>query len=77
MYYDENEIPDDAYLFYQHTDLSTKEEFNDYIKNIKANAYFDSKMSPTYGDSIITLCTCDYVTENARLLVISREIQKN
>ena len=77
VYYDKNEIPFNAYLFYQHTNLETEKEFNDYIKNVQKDAYFDSKISPTFGDSIITLCTCDYVTKNARLLVIARKVQKN
>lgn len=72
-YYDEE--PEDEYLFYYHQELDTKKEFNEYIRNAKNNSYFDTGVTATYGDSLITLSTCDYWTENARLNVVAKKIQ--
>lgn len=73
VYYDE-EPADEEYLFYEHVELDTKEEFDDYIKNIKENAYYETGETAYYGDEIITLCTCDYNIPNERLLVVAKKI---
>lgn len=62
------------YYVYQHTELDTPEEFNNYWSNIKKNEYFDTGVTAKYGDRLITLSTCDYWTEGARLLVIAKKI---
>lgn len=72
LYYEEE--PKDEYLFYNHIELDTKEEFNDYIENAKKNAYFETQVTAEYGDELITLCTCDYWTENARLIIVAKKI---
>lgn len=74
-YYDKSDIPENAYLFYEHTNLDTQEEFDAYIQNAKNNAYFETGISATFGDSIITLCTCDYFTKDARLIVVAKKLQ--
>lgn len=76
-YYDAKEIPDGAYLFYEHTSLSNEDEFDAYIKNAKENEYFDTGVEASYGDSLITLCTCDYWTTNARLIIVAKKSQPN
>lgn len=76
-YYDAKEIPDGAYLFYEHTSLSNEDEFNAYIENAKENEYFDTGVEASYGDSLITLCTCDYWTTNARLIIVAKKSQPN
>lgn len=72
IYYDE--VPEGQYLFYEHVELDSKVEFEDYIKFIKENAYYDIPTTAEYGDQLITLCTCDYWTENARLIIIAKKI---
>lgn len=74
IYYDEK-APKDEYLFYEHIELDTEEEFNMYIENAKENAYYDTGVTAEYGDSLITLCTCDYWTENARLIIVAKKIK--
>ena len=74
VYY-EKEPPKGEYLFYEHTELDNKEAFDAYIKNAKENAYFETGVTTEYGDKLITLCTCDYWTTNARLLVIAKKIE--
>lgn len=74
VYY-EKEPPKGEYLFYEHTELDNKEAFDAYIKKAKENAYFETGVTAEYGDKLITLCTCDYWTTNARLLVIAKKIE--
>ena len=72
VYYQDE--PKDEYLFYQHTDFNSKEEFDDYMCYMKQNSYFDIDTDAKYGDKLITLTTCDYWTNNARLLVVAKKI---
>lgn len=72
VYYDEE--PEGEYLYYKHTELNTSKEFDDYIQNAKKNAYFETGVIAEYGDKLITLSTCDYWTENARLYIVAKKI---
>lgn len=73
VYYDEK-APTDEYLFYEHIELDTKKEFDEYIKNAKKNAFYDTKTSAEYGDKLITLCTCDYTSKDGRLIIVAKKI---
>ena len=73
VYYENK--PEDEYLFYEHTELDSEEEFNKYISYMKENSWIDIDGTAMYGDQIITLCTCDYWTSNARLLVVAKKIK--
>lgn len=74
VYYDEAKIPDGAYLFYKHSNLDSKGDFDEYVNELKKNSYFDSNISLEYGDELLTLVTCDYVQENSRLVVVAKKI---
>ena len=73
VYYENR--PDDKYLFYEHIELNSEEEFNEYMNYLKDNSWYEINNNAVYGDQIITLCTCDYWTENARLLVVAKRIE--
>lgn len=73
VYYNQD-VAQNEYLFYEHIELNSKEEFNNYIHYMKENSYYDIANNAEYGDKLITLCTCDYWTENARLLVVAKKI---
>lgn len=75
VYYEE-QPPEGEYLFYMNLKLNSKNEFDNYINNIKQNAYYKIDKDAEYGDSLITLCTCDYWTENARLLIVAKKIKE-
>ena len=72
VYYDY--MPQDEYLFYEHVELNTQKEFENYIEHMKENSYYEIDSDAVYGDKLITLCTCDYWKENARLLIVAKKI---
>lgn len=75
VYYPEGpKPPEGEYLYYEHVELDSEEEFDAYINAIKQNAYFETGVTAQYGDQLITLSTCDYWTENARLIVVARKM---
>jgi sortase, SrtB family len=63
-----------VFKYYQFTDITTKDQFEYYIRNIKELELYDTGKTAQYGDSLITLSTCDYWTQNGRLAVVAKKI---
>ncbi len=67
---------DQHYCYYKHTDLSDEAEFNAYVAFAKENSLYDTGVTPKFGERILTLSTCNYHTEDGRLVVVAREVPK-
>ena len=65
----------DAFPFYRFVDAAFSEEFADYVSACKARALYDTGISVEYGDKLLTLSTCDNITDNGRLLVIAKQTE--
>ena len=65
----------DAFPFYRFVDAASPEEFADYVSACKAQALYDTGISAQYGDKLLTLSTCDNITDNGRLLVIAKQTE--
>ncbi|MDF3003102.1 MAG: peptidase sortase [Bacillota bacterium] len=66
----------DVFKYYQYTDITTQPEFETYVSEIKKLALYDTGIDAQYGDSLITLSTCDYWTENGRIAVVARKVTR-
>ena len=64
----------DAFPFYRFANAASPEEFADYVSACKARALYDTGISAEYGDKLLTLSTCDNITDNGRWLVIAKRI---
>ena len=67
----------DAFPFYRFVDAASPEEFADYVSACKAQALYDTGISAQYGDKLLTLSTCDNITDDGRLLVIANKPKQN
>lgn len=65
----------DAFPFYRFVDAATPEEFADYVSACKARALYDTGISAEYGDKLLTLSTCDNLTDDGRRLVIAKQTE--
>lgn len=65
---------DNVFKYYQFINASNETEFNNYITNIKKLSIYEIDSTASYGDSLITLSTCDYTEENGRLVVVAKKI---
>ena len=65
----------DAFPFYWFVDAASPEEFADYVSACKAQALYDTGISAQYGDKLLTLSTCDNITDNGRWLVIAKRTE--
>lgn len=73
-----NEKPDEnEFVFYKNNyiEMDSEEQFQEYIKQLKIYSLYETGVSAEYGDSLITLCTCNYHVEDGRLLVVAKKIQ--
>lgn len=64
---------ENVFKYYKYTDLSDKKVFDEYAKQVKAAALYDTGVDAEYGDEFITLSTCAYHTENGRFVVVARK----
>ena len=57
-------------------DFTSDTEFGEWKENAKEKTLFESPVTPTAADRIVTLSTCSYEFYNARFVVHGRLIQK-
>ena len=61
-----------VFRYYRYTDLTKETVFNEYIRQVKAAALYDTGVTAQYGDDILTLSTCSYHTDDGRFVVVAR-----
>jgi len=66
----------DVFRYYYFINANNEEEFNDYIENSKKISLYDIEATAEYGDQLMTLLTCSYHTEDGRLAVVARKIER-
>ncbi len=63
----------EGYPYHHFVNAGNQEEFDAFIAAIKslskASGYYDTGITPKYGDKLITLSTCEYTLENGRFVV--------
>lgn len=69
FYKNENNV----FRYYYYTDLDTEEEYDYYIDNCKQLSLYDTGVNAEYGEQIITLITCEYSSENGRMVVVAKK----
>ena len=72
-----NENADEDFLYYNYLNFENIETYNDFIENIKQKSFYNTEVLSNYGDKFITLSTCDYTYENARLVVVAVKLNNN
>lgn len=65
----------DAFPFYRFVNAAAPEEFADYVSACKARALYDTGISAEYGDKLLTLSTCDNLTDDGRWLIIAKQTE--
>ncbi len=64
----------EGYAYHLFNDARSEAEFNDFVATCKSMAFFDTGITPTYGDKLITLSTCWDLDNNGRLVVVARRV---
>ena len=63
---------ENCFKFYQFIDAADEVEFDNAVANFRSKALYDTGVTASYGDRLITLVTCAYHTENGRFVVVAR-----
>jgi len=50
--------------------------FENYVRNAKRRSMFKSDVEVNFGDRLVTLCTCEYSFDDARLFVVGKLVEK-
>lgn len=68
---------DDDFVFkyYQFIDANSEEEFNSYMNEMAEMSLYDTGVTASYGDSLLTLSTCDHSQTDGRFVVVAKRIQ--
>ena len=64
---------DDVFKYYEFKNLDDQGTFDYYVSNVKALSLYDTGITPTYGDKLIALSTCNYHTSDGRFVVVGRK----
>ncbi|WP_147349442.1 MULTISPECIES: class B sortase [Anaerotruncus] len=60
------------FAFYNFTDAENEEEFYTFVDTCKELSLYDTGVTASYGDELITLTTCNFYSENGRFVVVAR-----
>jgi SrtB family sortase len=66
---------DVSFKYYQFIDAYSEVEFDSYMKEMAEMSLFDTGVTASYGDQLLTLSTCDYEEENGRFVVVAKRIE--
>lgn len=62
------------FTYYTFTKAGDVAEYQEYIKEVKKRALYNTGISAVYGDKLLTLSTCEYSQANGRVVVIAKKI---
>ena len=69
--YSEEEV---VFKYYQFIDAVSEAEFNSNMKEMAAVSLYDTGVTASYGDRLLTLSTCDYQEKNGRFVVVAKKV---
>ena len=64
----------EGFRYHQFVDAKNEQEFNEFVSTCKELAFYDTGITPVYGDKLLCLSTCEYTLENGRLVVAAVRI---
>ena len=64
----------EGFSYHQFVDAEDEADFDDFVSTCKKLAFYDTGITPKYGDKIICLSTCEYTLNNGRLVVAAVRI---
>ena len=63
----------EGFAYHDYIDC-TEDEFNEFVRLCKKLSFYDTGVTASYGDKLITLSTCEYTRVNGRLVVVAKRI---
>lgn len=70
--YNEDDI---VFKYYQFIEANSEAEFNSYMQEMEKISLYDTGVTASYGDSLLTLSTCDSSQTDGRFVVVAKRIK--
>lgn len=64
----------EGFTYHNMIDAENKEDFDKFVATCKELSYYDTGITPQFGDKIICLSTCEYTLPNGRLVLAAVRI---
>ncbi len=64
-----------VFKYYQFINANSEEEFNSYMEEMAAMSLYDTGVTAGYGDSLLTLSTCDNSQTDGRFAVVAKRVR--
>ncbi len=69
--YNEDEV---VFKYYQFLDAASEKEFESDMQEMAALSLYDTGITASYGDELLTLSTCDNSEEDGRFVVVAKRV---
>ena len=64
----------EGFSFHLFVDAENEAEYNEFVSTVKGLAFYDTGITPVYGEKLICLTTCEYTLSNGRFIVVARRV---
>lgn len=64
-----------VFRYYYFVNANNEQEYNDFVNNAKKVSLYDTGITASYGDQLLTLSTCEYSQEDGRFVVVARKVK--
>lgn len=64
----------EGFAYHLMVDAEDEAEFNEFVATCKALSFYDTGVTPVYGDKLLCLSTCEYTLNNGRFVVAAVRI---
>lgn len=59
----------EGFTYHRYNEFSDEEAFDAFVSTVKELSFFDTGITPKYGDKLLTLSTCEYTLIDGRFVV--------
>ena len=63
-----------GFAYHLMADAKDEAEFNEFVATCKQLSFYDTGITPVYGDKLLCLSTCEYTIDNGRFVVAAVRI---
>ena len=62
-----------VFRYYYFIDSKNEADYNDFVNNAKSASIYDTGITPTYEEQLLTLSTCSYHVKDGRFAVVAKK----
>lgn len=63
------------FTYYTFTKAEDKRDYDSFIEAVKKRSLYDTGVTASYGEKLLTLSTCEYSQKNGRMVVVAKKIE--